>query len=92
MCVCVCVCVTVCLPYLLIGLIAQPLHQKVGAEGVGRTLEQSVDGGGVGTLHLCQCLGRQTYRSTHVRERGENEGQKRGGRREDGGGWRVEGG
>ena len=38
---------TVCLPYLLIGLVAQPLHQEVGVEGVGRTLEQSVDGGGV---------------------------------------------
>ena len=38
---------TVCLPYLLIGLIAQPLHQKVGVERVGRTLEQFVDGGGV---------------------------------------------
>ena len=38
---------TVCLPYLLIGLVAQPLHQEIGVEGVGCTLEQSVDGGGV---------------------------------------------
>lgn len=40
-----------CIPYLFIGLTAQPFHEDVGVEGVRGAVEKLVDGDRVGALN-----------------------------------------
>ena len=43
-------------PDLLKRLTAEPLHEDVRVEGVGRAAEETVNGGGVGELHISHFL------------------------------------
>ena len=43
-------------PDLLKRLAAEPLHEDVRVEGVGRATEEAVDGGRVGALHFSHFL------------------------------------
>jgi len=55
-----------CPPYFLIGLTAKPLHQDVGVKRVGTASDETVNGRGVGTLHLCYFLAKLKHTADNL--------------------------